>query len=398
MPASAVLSGAVPEEMHPLLDAQALQANLTTIAREIDAVVDGHKDKRSLFSRAAAWWSSLRLWKKLLIGAVIALPTLALGIYIQLPWLIVLGAFSVLSFLGIGFLLSNHEHQDRVNKAELKARIDPLVSVLRSSIDILATLGRTFTLLAQKFGIEVDRLELGVDRLHDENSEFKQQNDRLRAVSDELSQKAIYLTQLAKRIEDMRALQALELAENRDSIQRLLAEAGDMKQEFTGKLAALEATNASLTQNAANHAALLEQQSRWLADALALFSSQKASDAEESEKRALFLKKVDAHMQQYGATFSAIAGQFKGLVDELARVKEEYRATLRDLERSVAANQANAAKVDDLLNNRAAPPAGAKPASPGTARASTFASTRRPPALELPNDTSAIIKTTGAIG
>lgn len=157
------------------------QTQLDKIKNDLNLMIDAMANNPSLISRAADFWGHLSVWKKIIAGIALILPTLLVGILAQIAIFLVISIFTLIAFSASSFVLSDHLKHNTATTDGLKDGISNLA-------EVLGTVIRTLDLLRQKLARSIE--------------EFEKENEILQASITELNDEILNLTTQTQQLQD----------------------------------------------------------------------------------------------------------------------------------------------------------------------------------------------------
>ena len=116
------------------------QAELEKIRENIDKMIDAMNQKSSVLFHVATFWGKLPWWSKIIIGAVLTAPTLVLGMLSQMAVLLVIGAVTLMCFVGFSLLMDDLDNDFNKPVDGLKSGVNNLADMLSTVINALGNI------------------------------------------------------------------------------------------------------------------------------------------------------------------------------------------------------------------------------------------------------------------
>ncbi len=126
----------------------------------------------SYLSRASKFWGQFALWKKILIGIAITIPTLTLGIVFHLWFLLAICGVTAIIYTGATILFHNHQKCQTNATEHLEQGVFGLADLLELTITALDS-------IREQLAAEVNKFSEENMTLQKSSEAFKEQNKQL---------------------------------------------------------------------------------------------------------------------------------------------------------------------------------------------------------------------------
>ncbi|KTD75282.1 LegC2/C7 family Dot/Icm T4SS effector [Legionella waltersii] len=298
---------------------QELSANQNSfieIKKHIAKVVEALAQNSSFFSRIATTWADMPLWLKIVLGFAVVVPTLVLGIVFQVITLIVFSLLSIASYLGIAYLLNNHNEHTHDITDKLQETMNTLADSLEEAIQSLEPLRKELAEQVNYFHDENERLLSSDEELRHKISQLTEEGRRLQEDSESLKSVNFQLKGTNTKLESSNELQKELLRINVQEIERLNKESEKNAFALVQATQELERVQKEMGERL--------RQSQLIAEVLQQNAIEFSNQVIESkEERELFQTKLKGFVSNQAESFNRITDRIFQAETELARVKEE---------------------------------------------------------------------------
>lgn len=212
----------------------ATQTDLLRVKDDLLKIIDAVANNKSYVTQAANYWGSLSLVQKIAGGVIIAGPTLAAGVVLNIGALITLSGYTGITYVAGGFIFDDH-HKCTSNAIErLRDGVGGLADVIEVAVAALEKLRIKFAKEIEKFKKENAKLinnvkDLGnqIISLGNEVISLTATTKRLFAFQEELEETTQTLKDSAEKQEELAEQRQIELTQIKldcEKTQELLCE------------------------------------------------------------------------------------------------------------------------------------------------------------------------------
>jgi hypothetical protein len=316
-----------PKVMTNLEQVHCTKAELDKIKINLHKMIDAMAFNPSLLSRAAKYWGEFPLWQKIVAGVVLIAPLLVLGILTQIPVILAISIFVLITYSVVGFLFDNH-HSNNINSTQnLKNGISGLADALGVIIEQLETLRLQLAGEIEKFQKENQQLLENVSNLSEEIDILKEQNMLLKATEESLRSTQTDLENTAKTLKLSVADQTRLLEHSQKELAKTASLAQSNQEQLTLKIIELNVLKTAME--------LKVEQANKIAETLGeTVRSLTGTVIKDKGEREAFQKRLDGFLADQGKSFDQIAARIGKDAHELTKVKEELVQSKDALNRS----------------------------------------------------------------
>ncbi|KGP63285.1 microtubule-binding protein [Legionella norrlandica] len=299
-----------------LKELETTQENFAQIKKHIGAIIDAIAKNRSLFSRAAVYWEEMPLWLKIIAGLAIVVPTLVLGIAIQVISLIVVSILSLALYVGCALILENHVKKEEHVTERLKENMITLADSLGSVIESFEPLRKQIAAEIEYFHQENERLNLNIIELGDQIEQLTIQAEQLQQTQQSLQKTKEKLEKTAETLDEKVKIQAELLQINQKELQKTREAIAKNELELSEKIIEL----ANVKKELGIEIEKTESISRELKKAVESLSKTTIQDQNQRES---FQNKLNNFLTNKEESFKKVADRICDAERALSLAKEE---------------------------------------------------------------------------
>ncbi|CZG42024.1 Dot/Icm T4SS effector LegC2/YlfB [Legionella pneumophila serogroup 1] len=292
------------------------QENFDQIKKHIAAVIDSLAKNRSFFGRVAAYWGEMQLWLKITLGIVLVVPTLTLGIAIQVASLIVVSVLTLVTYVGSALLLENHVQKEEHITDRLKEEMIGLADNLGKVIESFEPLRKQIAEQIEYFHKENDRLNLNVTQLSDHIMRLTKQAEQLQKTEQTLRKVREELEKTSETLDEKVQVQTELLQINQEELNRIREEIAKNEIELSEKISELDQVKKEMSVEIEK----AETVTQVLKNTVEKLSQTAIADHNHRES---FQNKLNDFLSNKEQSFNDVAQRICEAERELCLVKEE---------------------------------------------------------------------------
>ncbi|HAT1766205.1 TPA: microtubule-binding protein [Legionella pneumophila] len=292
------------------------QENFDQIKKHIAAVIDSLAKNRSFFGRVAAYWGEMQLWLKITLGIVSVVPTLTLGIAIQVASLIVVSVLTLVTYVGSALLLENHVQKEEHITDRLKEEMIGLADNLGKVIESFEPLRKQIAEQIEYFHKENDRLNLNVTQLSDHIMRLTKQAEQLQKTEQTLRKVREELEKTSETLDEKVQVQTELLQINQEELNRIREEIAKNEIELSEKISELDQVKKEMSVEIEK----AETVTQVLKNTVEKLSQTAIADHNHRES---FQNKLNDFLSNKEQSFNDVAQRICEAEHELCLVKEE---------------------------------------------------------------------------
>lgn len=290
---------------------------ISQVKDSLGSIIDTMAQNPSLFNQAATYYGELPLWKKLVIGVGLSVPTLAVGVFAEIGVLLVISGVTVVAYTATGIVLEDHHHCN-VNIADrLKKGIISLADVLELTIKALDSIGEKLAEEVEKFKLEnmklaenVSELTYQVESLSSQVEIFIEIERLLRQTKEDLEESTAILKQSS-------VDQASLLKQNQEELAKVTRQYKLSQMQLSEKVTELKGVRILMDQE-------IEKVSKLSITLESTVSTLSKVVIEDSNDRKAFQKKLQKFLGDNEADFIKVLTSLRDTGEGLHQGKEEF--------------------------------------------------------------------------
>lgn len=319
------------------------QQNITRVKTCLTNIIDTMAENPSLISRAANYFGEMPLWQRILIGAGLSVPTLALGVFAEVGVLLVLSGATIVAYTATGIVLDDH-HIRNINTTErLKVGVISLADMLELAIKGLERTSKKLEQEVNKFREENLKLSQHVSSLADKMESLQAhleifiETEKLLRESKESLENTVL--QLQSSVEDQSELLQL----NQKRLAKVTQEYNQSQQQLAMKVGELDKVKESMT--------IEVEKVKVLSTILqGTVSTLAGSVAGDKEHRKEFRDKLDDMLANKENDFAKAFASMSETQSELILVKDELKQNNDYYTDLIGRQEKQIARLDELYN------------------------------------------------
>ena len=292
------------------------QKKLTDLNASLDKIIDAIAQNQSVLSRISTFWGELPLWLKIISGALLVIPTLAVGIVFHLWILIAASVVTLIVYTLVSLLLDNHHSNSSGTLDALKEGMTGLGNVLISVIDSLNIISQQFSQAVADMTTENERLKANVDTLSEKVNTLTQTVTNLQSTEEGLRSVHTKLETTTTKITQSLDEQTSLANASQSELNQVTLDLKKTKQQLAEKVTELELMKNELAIKVKKFESICSI----LNDALGTMSGTLITD---KDSRVKFLQKLNDFISDTDASFDRIVDRICEAERQLAIVTEK---------------------------------------------------------------------------
>ncbi|HDV5711104.1 TPA: Dot/Icm T4SS effector LegC2/YlfB [Legionella pneumophila] len=321
------------------------QENFDQIKKHIAAVIDSLAKNRSFFGRVAAYWGEMQLWLKITLGIVLVVPTLTLGIAIQVASLIVVSVLTLVTYVGSALLLENHVQKEEHITDRLKEEMIGLADNLGKVIESFEPLRRQIAEQIEYFHKENDRLNLNVTELSDHIMRLTKQAEQLQKTEQTLRKVREELEKTSETLDEKVQVQTELLQINQEELNRIREEIAKNEIELSEKISELDQVKEEMSVEIEK----AETVTQVLKNTVEKLSQTAIADHNHRES---FQNKLNDFLSNKEQSFNDVAQRICEAERELCLVKEELNFSNKRYQELLERQEEVVKRLEQLQSSR----------------------------------------------
>ncbi|CEG57665.1 LegC2/C7 family Dot/Icm T4SS effector [Legionella fallonii] len=290
---------------------------VSQVKASLGTIIDTMAQNPSIFNRAATYYGELPMWKKILIGMGISIPTLALGVFAEIGVLLVVGGVTAVAYTATGIVLEDHHHCN-INIADrLKKGIISLADVLELTIKALDKIGQRLAEEVEKFKAENLKLVNKVSELADQVESLSSQVELFIEIEKMLRQSKTNLEETAASLKKSTTDQSALLKRNQEELERVTKDYERSQKQLSEKVDELKEVKVQMSKEVEK----VNQLSTTLAGTVSTLSRVVTADKKQKEALESRLKNCLEENQQ---DLGSVVVSLNETEDRLEKGREEF--------------------------------------------------------------------------
>lgn len=293
------------------------QQSILDIKKHVDLIIESIAQNKSFLTRAAAFWGNRPLWQKIIAGVVLIVPTLIIGIVLQIAIPIVTSVLTLILYTATSYILDHHHDHENGVVEKLKSAVTDLVDMLKEILEQLDVLRQQLAKEIEYFQKENDRLTQRITELNTQINTLMSTTEKLQNTHQELRTERIRLEEIANSlnisIDEYKKLFSLKSIE----IEQTEREMQKNQDELSTVITELKQTRSSLTEELDNAKKMSHGIEQFIKQWTQTSFSNETQRADFLNNFEQSLKDVDGHYSQLAQSVLEVNKEWSVLNEQL---------------------------------------------------------------------------------